>query len=158
MLQRLLIVTAGIVGKLQLNRQVALVAYIFQSLDNGSIITNTAAGRNISSGNRVVILTVDIEDTLTAQHVNSPFRIDMLVDQMIGIQLDAEIVITHILQHLQDVYKRQPCGTGYNRPDRGYWPKGRHRACRRSRPARCYKMCIRDSPRRLLFRSQNKSK
>ena len=101
MLQRLLIVTAGIVGKLQLNRQVALVAYIFQSLDNGSIITNTAAGRNISSGNRVVILTVDIEDTLTAQHVNSPFRIDMLVDQMIGIQLDAEIVITHILQHLQ---------------------------------------------------------
>lgn len=39
MLQRLLIVTAGIVGKLQLNRQVALVAYIFQSLDNGSIIT-----------------------------------------------------------------------------------------------------------------------
>ena len=95
MLQRLLIVTAGIVGKLQLNRQVALVAYIFQSLDNGSIITNTAAGRNISSGNRVVILTVDIEDTLTAQHVNSPFRIDMLVDQMIGIQLDAEIVITN---------------------------------------------------------------
>mgnify|MGYP007001939873 CR=1 FL=1 len=101
MLQRLLIVTAGIVGKLQLNRQVTLVAYIFQSLDNGSIITNTAAGRNISSRDRVVILTVDIEDTLTAQHVNSPFRIDMLHNQMVGIQLDAKIRVIDILQHFE---------------------------------------------------------
>lgn len=30
-------------------------------------------------------------------------------------------------------------GTRYNWSDRGCWPKGGNRACRRNRPARCYR-------------------
>ena len=91
MIQSLLVVTAGIIGEFQFHRQVTLVTHILQSLNNGGVIANAASGRNIASGDRVVILAMHVENMLAAQHIDGPFRIDMLVDQMIGIQLDAKI-------------------------------------------------------------------
>ena len=101
MIQRLLVVAAGIVGKLQFYRQIAVVAHIAQRLNDRSVIHQAATGGNVAAGNHIVIFAMDVKDIFAAQHVDGPLRIDVLGYQVAGIQLDAEVGAAHILQRLQ---------------------------------------------------------
>ena len=60
MIQRLLIIAAGIIRKLKLNRQIAVIADILQGLDYRGIIADAASRRDIVPRNRVAVLAVNV--------------------------------------------------------------------------------------------------
>ena len=61
MIQRLLIIAAGIIRKLKLNRQIAVIADILQGLDYRGIIADAASRGDIVSRNRVAVLAVNVK-------------------------------------------------------------------------------------------------
>ena len=69
---------------------------LLQGVDDRGIIDNAAACGDVAAGDAIVVLAVDVEDVLAAQHVDRPFRVDVLANQVAGIELNAEIVVAHI--------------------------------------------------------------